>query len=237
MKTRPCSLKKSAALNILFWLIAFSLNFPAISSIASPEKPKTTLKKVLTEISNTYEQIADLQADFVQTVEIYDFNTPYVSTGKLSLKKGKMLWDYEEPGKQLIYVNGLGFQFYVPDHKQVIRSRIGGQSDAHLPLKLLSGLGQLDQDFEVSFEIEAPKPGGAVHLKLLPKKAMGLTHIVITFIPSSQIKGLVIDQVILHEKNGNISTSTFNAVQINKGLEDSLFEFTPPEGIAVIEAP
>ncbi|MFQ5588874.1 MAG: outer membrane lipoprotein carrier protein LolA [Nitrospiria bacterium] len=196
-----------------------------------------TVKSVIEEIRQTYEKINDLQAEFVQTVEIQGFNTTYVSTGKLFIKKGKMLWDYVEPGKQMIYVNGGGFQFYVPDHKQVIRSKVGGQSDTHLPLQLLSGLGQLDQDFEVSFEIEPPKPGEAVHLNLVPKKNMGLTNIVITVIPSSQIEGLVIDQVVLYEQNGNVSTSIFEKVKINKGLDDDLFDFKVPEGVEIIDGP
>ncbi len=222
--------------NILLVLIALSvaLFLPGMTVSAAENK---AVQKVVSDIQASYEKINDLQSDFVQTVEIDGFDTTYISKGKVFIKKGKMLWDYIEPGKQMIYVNGDGFDFYVPDHKQVIRSKIGGQSDAHLPLKLLSGLGRLDQDFDVSFEIEPPKPGEAMHLKLIPKKHMGVNQIVITFIPSEKIKGLVIDQVILYEDNGNISTSIFEKVQINQGLKDELFEFKIPEGIEIIQGP
>jgi len=189
------------ARGVILLVIFLLLSFPDSPKVeASPGE--NDLKKVIENVHDSYDKILDLQADFVQTVEIYDFNTPYVSKGKLFIKKGKMLWDYHEPGKQMIYVNGGGFQFYVPDHKQVIRSKVGGHSDSHLPLKLLSGLGHLDQDFDVSFEIEPPKPGEAVHLNLVPKKAMGLINIIITLIPSSEIGGLLIDKVVLYEKNG-----------------------------------
>ncbi|NOY84130.1 MAG: outer membrane lipoprotein carrier protein LolA [Nitrospirae bacterium] len=222
--------------NILLVLIVLpgALFLPIMTVSAEENK---AVQKVVSDIQASYEKINDLQSDFVQTVEIDGFDTTYISKGKVFIKKGKMLWDYIEPGKQMIYVNGDGFDFYVPDHKQVIRSRIGGQSDAHLPLKLLSGLGRLDQDFDVSFEIEPPKPGEAVHLKLIPKKHIGVNQIVITFIPSEEIKGLVIDQVVLYEENGNISTSIFEKVQINAGLNDDLFEFEIPEGIEIIQGP
>ncbi len=224
--------RNNNVLGILIFLWGFSL-----PSTGLAKTDAEAVQKVVAHVHASYEKINDLQADFVQTVEIDGFDTLYVSKGKVFIKKGKMLWDYVEPGKQMIYVNGSGFQFYVPDHKQVIRSKVGGQSDAHLPLKLLSGLGRLDQDFEVSFEIEAPKPGEAVHLKLLPKKGMGVNQIVITLIPSEEIKGVVIDQVVLYEQNGNISTSTFENVQINTGLEDTLFDFKIPEDVEVIDGP
>ncbi len=222
--------------NILLMFIALPGALFLLVMTATAEENKA-VQKVVSDIQASYERINDLQSDFVQTVEIDGFDTTYISKGKVFIKKGKMLWDYVEPGKQMIYVNGDGFDFYVPDHKQVIRSKIGGQSDAHLPLKLLSGLGRLDQDFDVSFAIEPPKPGEAVHLKLIPKKHIGINQIVITLIPSEQIKGLVIDQVVLYEGNGNISTSIFEKVQINQGLKDDLFEFKIPEGIEIIQGP
>ncbi len=221
-----------------FLLVAvLLLGLPQTARSEAASESETALSKAIKEIHQTYEKIQDLQADFVQTVEIQGFDTTYVSTGKVFIKKGKMLWDYIEPGKQMIYVNDGGFEYYVPDHKQVIRSRVGGQSDSHLPLQLLSGLGRLDQDFKVSFAIEPPKPGEAVHLKLVPNNNMGLIHIDITVIPSSQIKGLVIDQVVLYEQNGNISTSIFEKVKINQGLNDTLFDFEIPDDVEVIDGP
>lgn len=235
MKTRSIQFYKIIQKYTLSAIILSAALFaPAISkAIESSE----AVQKIVSDIQASYERINDLQSDFVQTVEIDGFDTTYISKGKVFIKKGKMLWDYAEPGKQMIYVNGDGFEFYVPDHNQVIRSKIGGQSDAHLPLKLLSGLGRLDQDFEVSFEIEPPRPGESVHLKLIPKKHIGVNQIVITLIPSEQIKGFVIDQVVLYEENGNISTSIFEKVQINTGLSDDLFEFKIPEGVEIIDAP
>ncbi len=195
------------------------------------------LQKIVSRVHEAYEKIDDLKAQFVQTVEIMDFNTPYVSKGTLFIKKGKMLWDYVEPSHQQIFVDGGGFLYYVPDHKQVIRSKVGGRSDAHLPLKLLAGRAELEQDFEISYEIEAPLPGEPIRLRLIPKKKMGLIKIVITLVRVPNIEGLMIDQVVLHEENGNISTSAFEEIEINHGLDDALFVFTVPDGIEVLDAP
>ncbi len=216
----------------------------ALSATIVPEFAKAEqvvldekLQNIVNQVHTAYEKIDDLKSKFVQTVEILDFNTPYVSKGTLFIKKGKMLWDYVEPSHQQIFVNDGGFLYYVPDHKQVIRSKVGGRSDSHLPLKLLAGRAQLDQDFEIAYDIEAPMPGEPIRLRLIPKKKMGLIKIVITLVQAPNIDGLMIDEVVLHEKNGNISTSSFEEIEINKGLDDSVFVFEVPEGIEVLDTP
>ncbi|MBN4054846.1 outer membrane lipoprotein carrier protein LolA [Nitrospira defluvii] len=209
------------------------------TSAARAEKatPDRQLQEIVDQIHAAYEKIDDLKSKFVQTVEIMDFNTPYVSNGNLFIKKGKMRWDYIEPSKQQIFVDGGGFLFYVPDHKQVIRSKVGGHSDSHLPLNLLSGRGHIDQDFDISYEIEAPMPGEPIHLRLVPKKKMGVLKIIITAVRALGIDGLIIDKIVLHEENGNISTSSFEEISINQGLDDALFIFDIPEGVEILDAP
>jgi outer membrane lipoprotein carrier protein len=195
------------------------------------------LNDIIAKIQATYEKINDLQSEFVQSVQIVDFDTPYVSKGQLFLKKGKMRWDYREPSKQQIFVDGERFLYYVPEHRQVIRSRLGGQSDGHLPLRLLSGAGRLDQDFQISFEGESKPAQKSIVLRLIPKKEMELTKIVLTVVPSPQIEGWMIQKVALYEANGNISTSSFEGIQINKGVSDDLFTFKIPKGVEVIDTP
>ncbi len=223
-----------------FWI--YFIFAPVVLFSHYPVEGKETsaqenLNDIVAKIQITYERINDLQSDFVQTVRIVDFDTPYISKGKLFIKKGKMRWDYHEPSKQQIFVDGERFLYYVPEHKQVIRSRVGGQSDTHLPLRLLSGTGRLDQDFQISFEEGSPSGQKSTLLRLVPKKEMGLTKIVVTVIPSAQMEGFMIQKVALYEVNGNISTSSFDEIQINKEVSDEMFVFKIPKGIEVIDTP
>ncbi len=222
----------------LLFVTVLAFIFPALSAFGEEElKESSRINEIVAQIHETYDKIVDLKAGFVQTVEIYDFNVPYVSKGDLFIKKGKMRWDYHEPSRQQIFVDGGGFHYYVPEHKQVIRSRVGGRSDVHLPLQLLSGRGQLNEDFDISIEGEAPSGKGPVSLRLVPKKKMGLIKIVIRVAPSPQVGGLMIHEAVLHEENGNVSTSTFERIEINKGLKDNLFVFKVPKGVEVLDAP
>lgn len=211
----------------------------AVISIWTPlhleakEDPAAATSKIQT----AYEKINDLQADFVQTVRFQDFDTPYVSKGKLFLKKGKMRWDYQEPSRQQIVVEGEKVLYYIPEHKQVVKSRIGGESDSALPLQLLSGTSHLDQDFQISIE-EEPRSDQSLSLRLIPKsKETTLKKVIASVAPSPQVEGLIIQKVTLFEENGNVSTFSFEGTQINKGFAEEVFNLKYPKGTEIVDSP
>lgn len=210
----------------------------AVAWISSPSaEAKEDPAAVAAKIQTAYEKINDLQADFVQSVRFQDFNTPYVSKGKLYLKKGKMRWDYHEPSRQQIVVEGEKVLYYIPEHKQAIKSRLGGESDSSLPLQLLSGTSRLDQDFQIEIEEES-RSDQSLSLRLTPKKKeTTLTKVIASVAPSPQVEGLVIQKVTLFEQNGNISTFSFEKMQINKGVSEEVFELKYPKGTEVIDSP
>lgn len=219
-------------------VIALALGIILNQTTEAKEAPREeNPDEIISKIQTTYEKLKDLQASFIQTVVFKDFDTPFVSEGKLFLKKGKMRWDYQRPSLQQIFVDGEKVLYYVPEHKQAIRSRIGGESDSHLPLQLLSGTGRLDQTFKTSVQ------GGAlsqkeVTLRLVPKeKKSTLTQIIATVIPFPSIEGWIIQKVVLYEENGNVSTFSFNGIEMNKEIPDTFFEFKVPKGVEVIESP
>ncbi len=211
-------------------LLAISIFTPF--PVAAKEDPAAVAAKIQT----AYDKLNDLQADFVQTVRFQDFDTPYISKGTLFLKKGKMRWDYHEPSRQQIVVEGEKVLYFIPEHKQVVKSRIG-ESDSHLPLQLLSGTGRLDQDFQISIEEES-RPDQSISLRLIPKsKETQLTKVIASVAPSSQVEGLIIQKVTLFEENGNVSTFSFEGIKINKGFAEDVFNLKYPKGTEVIESP
>lgn len=213
---------------ILILLAAFAL--APLRSEAKEDPAAITAK-----IQAAYEKINDLEADFIQSVKFEDFDKPYVSKGKLYLKKGKMRWDYHEPSRQQIVVEGDRVFYYIPEHKQAIKSRIGGESDSSLPLQLLAGTSRLDQDFHVSIE-EEPRSDQSLSLRLIPKsKQTQLTKVIASVAPSLQVEGLIIQKVTLFEQNGNVSTFSFEKMQINKGVSSETFQLKYPKGTEIID--
>jgi outer membrane lipoprotein-sorting protein len=47
----------------------------------------------------------------------------------------------------------------------------------------------------------------------------------------------VVTAISLHPKNGNVSSFVFSRLVVNPRLDASLFAFSVPEGIEVVETP
>ncbi|MEW6325777.1 MAG: DUF2092 domain-containing protein, partial [Nitrospirota bacterium] len=50
-------------------------------------------------------------------------------------------------------------------------------------------------------------------------------------------KSFLIRRVTLHDPSGAQTTFEFTNIKLNKGLDDRVFAFTPPEGVEIVDAP
>jgi chaperone LolA len=194
------------------------------------------LKAVVTKLQDRYENLQDLEAEFSQTTEFAGFNTTMTSKGRLFLKKGKLRWDYLEPSKQQIFVVDDQVLFYVPEHQQVIKTRLSKQLDSQVPVRLLAGTGHLETDFNIRWKDESSPQDetGAYRMLLTPKsESPEFKQIQLNVDPKSYL----ILHIALEEPGGNRSRFEFTKTRINRGLKDQLFEFTVPKGVVVVEQP
>ncbi len=212
-------------------LIAFALALFLPTAVL----PKAAENDDILELTKTYEKMKSLEADFTQTVRFADFDHQSVSKGKVFFHKGqdaspgKMRWDYFEPTKQQIFVNGDQILHYTPEHQQVLKGKMSKQSG--LPLDLFMSMEKIRELFDIS-------PTGKHELLLIPKEPESpTTKIGITVVPSPTAKGLLIQKVVLYEKNGNQSTFLFGHLKMNGTLSEDLFLLKVPDGVEVIEAP
>jgi len=194
------------------------------------------LQGVITKLQARYEGLQDLESDFTQVTQFKGFSTTLTSKGRTYLKKGKLRWDYLEPSKQQIFVDGDQVLFYVPEHQQVIKTRLSIELDSQVPVRLLAGTGHLDRDFNVRWRDETKHRGmdGAYLLSLTPKTpATDFTEIQMEVNPQD----FLIQKIILQEPGGNHSTFEFSGIKSNHGLKDRLFNFDIPKGVVVVEQP
>jgi outer membrane lipoprotein carrier protein len=198
---------------------------------AAPSTPA----EVTAGVRESYQSLTDLSADFAQTTTLPGFSTTIQSKGRVYLAKGKMRWDYTEPSNQQIYVNERRIQYYIPAHKQVIVSTLTPENDDQIPLHLLMTLDRLGQDFIVSWEDPAsPRRDAEYRLRLEPKRAVAdLDYVTV----GVDVQRRVVTSIALHSKNGNVSSFVFSKLAVNPRLDASLFSFTVPAGIEVVETP
>ncbi len=194
-----------------------------------------TPAEVAAGVSETYRALSDLSADFSQATTVVGFSTTVQSKGKLYLAKGKMRWDYTEPSNQQIYVNDRRIQYYIPAHKQVIVSSLSPDNDDQIPLHLLMTLERLDQDFTVAWEDPAsPRREREYRLRLEPKRPVADLKYVTVGVDAER---RVVTSIALYPQNGNVSSFVFSKLVVNPRLDASLFSFTVPSGIEVVETP
>lgn len=203
---------------------------------ASQSQATEDLQGVITKLQARYESLQDLESDFTQVTQFKGFSTTLTSKGKFYLKKGRLRWDYFEPSKQQIFVDGDKVLFYVPEHQQVIKTRLSVELDSQVPVRLLAGTGSLDKEFNIRWRDETKQrgPDGAYLLILSPKTpATDFTEIHMVVDP----KDFLIQKVILQEPGGNSSTFEFSGIKSNHGIKDRFFNFDIPKGVVVVEQP
>lgn len=207
-------------------LLVFLLLVPAIAHAQS-------LDEVVNGVESTYGKITDLRAEFTQTARNKSLGQDIKAEGVVALKKGgKMRWDYKSPAPQQIVSDGTSLWVYTPELNQVNKGN-APKALAGPAGSFLSGLGKVREEFTVRFLNPAsPRDGsGRPVLDLTPKQPTPLlTRLVLTVDP----KDYVVRQAVLYDQFQNTVTMQFNKVQVNPGLSDSLFVFTPPRDAAVV---
>ncbi|MGH8009038.1 MAG: outer membrane lipoprotein chaperone LolA [Candidatus Binatia bacterium] len=217
---RTLSLRFIAAVFILH-----SSLFTLHSSFAS----SASVDEVVKQLQARYDSTTGFRADFTQEVESAMLGQKVESRGKVFFKKpGRMLWEFSEPPQTLVS-DGTSFWFYQPAEKQVIKTPFQQAFSSSTPASFLLGVGRLAQDFTIALKGERE---GIYNLRLTPKKdpeAVGFLDLAVS------AKTFDILQATVTDPLGNITRLRFSNIDRTASLEDTLFRFTAPPGVDVVE--
>lgn len=186
------------------------------------------------KIESRYAHTIDLSADFTQTLLIAGFQTPIQSSGRVSIKKpGRLYWEYRDPQKEHVYVDGEQVAFYTPAHNQVIQATLSRLAESRAPLLLLQGATRLREHFDLEpvQHGDALENDGLQRLSLRSKGTTSTRRIVIGVDPHTHY----IRTLVMHEPNGNVTTIHFSNITANSNLPDSLFQCDMPADVEIIQ--
>lgn len=225
-------MKRHMALNLIVcWVIALlTYGVPALAA---------KVDDLVGQVDDRYAKTQDLQGTFTQETIIEGFESGFKSTGQFYLKKpGLLRWDYLEPSKEHIYVDGDAVMMYVPEHQQVVKGTLTQIAASKGPLALLLGVGKLSQQFTVLESLEAANGAQELpDLTLIPKPdgdtAPTIKKIILELFPDSYL----IQTITIFETSGNISRVRFADIQMNQGLSTDLLKFTVPQDVVVVDFP
>ncbi len=175
--------------------------------------------------------IHSMQANFTQTVQDKSAQSTTQSSGKMSLvRPGKFRWDVTKPNKELIVASGAHLWIYDPDLQQATLQTLRGGGGKAPALLLSDDNLALDNNYNVKSVPALMAIAGLEIFELTPKDPDDpLEKIKLTFL-HQQIR-----EMKLQDRLGHTTIISFNKVETDQPIADSLFKFSPPENIDVID--
>jgi outer membrane lipoprotein carrier protein len=221
-----------------FLLAIVMATTPAAPSTAAPpapaaSQPSLDLQTVIDRMQRRYDQAKDFRARFSQNYSRAAVNRSTVSTGTVAFKKpGRMRWDYEKPEPRMFVSNGQVLWLYEPTEKQAFKQEL---KNSQLPaaLAFLMGKGKIVDEFDVAFAKDAKhgRPGD-YRLALTPKQPQS-SYKSILFVVDP--KEFLVRETLLIDPQGNTNHFVFDDMVVNDKVPDTLFKWTPPAGVRVVD--
>lgn len=201
-----------------YWLLATGYSAQAAS-----------VQTVVKKLQARYDATKGFRADFAQEVQSATLGQKVEARGQVYFRKpGRMRWEFIEP-EQLLVSDGKFLWLYQPADKQVIKTPFEQAFRSNAPASFLLGIGRIDQDFTVTLTGETKD---AYSLRLISKKdpeAIGSLDLEV------DAKSFDISQATITDPLGNTTRLRFLNIDRKAPLNDSLFLFTIPPGIDVVD--
>ncbi len=175
------------------------------------------------------ENLISFSGDFTQVV--YDANSKPVqeSAGVMILQRpGKFSWNYTKPSPQLIVADGESVWIYDEELAQVTVKKLDSNMGSS-PILLLGSDTPLESEFELK---NLGQSDGIDWVELKPKKAD--TDFETVYLGLSEGSFAAME---LRDKFGQATQIKFSNTTVNGDVDETLFKFSPPEGVDVIGEP
>lgn len=249
LKENYMSIKKSIS-SVLLFISIFAASISCAASAEPGDKnDQADLKVVVAAIEQGYRKLNDLQAEFTQKSTIAALKRDEKGGGELFLKRqaggpAMFRFDYKKP-KQQIISDGKQVWFYLPENRQVMVSDLRAlMSQGGVALNYLTSLGNISQDFAISFAGSGRDSKGNYLLDLVPKKggqAFAKLHLTV---PAAAVEKFrkngeasdffPISSSVILDQMGNRTAIEYTKIRVNKGLSAAKFIFKIPAGVEVI---
>jgi outer membrane lipoprotein carrier protein len=197
--------------------------------ILSQQKPASA-HDLAARVDRHYDQLHSLKAAFSESYA--GMGVQRTESGQLLLSKpGKMRWNYTSPPGKIFLLDGKYAWFYAPGDSQVQRIPAKELDDLRSPLRFL--LGHTNLEKELNGLTLAPTGNGEFVLSGVPKgQENRVSRISLTVTAAGVITGIEVE-----ETDDATTKFIFGAEQSNPEIAPKTFNFTPPEGVPVIDSP
>ena len=184
-----------------------------------------TAQEIIQNVQNVYKDITDAKASFTQSVK-FGKGKSQSSSGTLYIKKEKK---YRiETGSQTIVTDGSTSWSYSPSKKQVVIDYYKETGNTFSPNKYLF---QYPENFYSDLAGTEKLGGKDVYVLTLKPRESGYVNSAKLWVGKDD---WIIKKIYI-STDESTATYTVKNVQLNVGLSNSKFSFSPPEGTEVID--
>ncbi len=215
-------------------LAVFAFSVPAFARPRSRHSGSQA-REISRAIAAHYRRAKTLEAVFLETYRAGE-NDLRVESGHVYFRSpGLMRWEYEAPTKKLFLTDGHFAWFYVPANHTASRTPMRKSADWRTPFALLTGKADLTKLCSALSIVPSPggpgaPPPGHIVVGCRPKKHEDFLDAQIEVDRESRIVRVTVEQA------GGITTEVrFGAWKENIPLPRSLFRFSPPPGVAIVD--
>lgn len=203
--------------------IVLLLTAPLLVRAQSPDPA------LLRRVDDHYNHLRTLRARY--TERYTGMGLDRTESGTLTLRKpGLMRWAYDTPAGKVFVLDGHFAWFYTPGDAQVSRMPAKQLDDLRSPLRFLLGHTQLAK--ELDSITTAPLPDETTRITGVPKgMASRVRSLSLTVNATGAIQSMRIE-----ETDGAVTAFTFTDQQEDAPIPASDFTFTPPAGVAIVNA-
>jgi len=170
-----------------------------------------------------------MQAEFHQVLRTHDGEILQESSGMFYLDRpgdspGRFRWDYQAPHEQVIVSDGERIWMYDVELRQVTVQK-QSSSLPQTPMALLQKSFRLRDNYDIA---QLDERDGIYRLKLSNKNSDSDFGEIVIGVSAEGLRFLQ-----LHDQFEQVTDIVFSDVTTNLVLENSVFEFVPPEGADV----
>lgn len=201
---------------------------------------------ILRALASKYRKANTLQATFLERY-FENGSLLRVESGVAYFRKpGKMRWEYEKPEKNLFLVDGKNAWFYTPVDHTATRIPARQSDDWRTPLALLAGEGKLSR---VCDRIVAAKLPALPEANIPATQGTGFECVLKNTSAGDSVdsRSETVPRVFLEVSDmgelnrvlvlasGSVQTEfRFKDWEVNPSLAETLFRFSPPPGVVIV---
>jgi len=188
----------------------------------------STVDEVIRQIQEKYKETQDIQGRFSQTSYIKDLEMVKRYEGRFFISRGNgggIKLVYTKPADEEVIIKDTGLWIYKKSERQAFKSKFTKDSYAQIPMSLLHRIEDIKTDFNITILKE-----GALELRPMHQGGLIKKILLVTTTEDLPVKSITVFDVY-----GNKTQIVLRDIEINTGLDESIFVFKAPKGIEIFE--